>query len=454
MKKKYIVSGMVMFLVLSLSITLSLAATGISDRPITPGEENSCLAYFEGYVYNSFTNECDLVGATGCDNPFEYQTIVECLIGNGVIVSECDNHPGCADAVAKGIGKDNCIIWECPEIDIVSECTENNEFIGYEYNRDSGNCDEQIIESCEANNPFEYLSINDCLQGNSRYIKIFERKAFGSCKRTCNIDMRTVKKECIETRNVCIADCRTDSKICKSAYLEEYATCKQSCNVLENKDKRDCLKDCNNEKNIARKDCSIKDCVHECNDDRNSCYDIVKFGYDNCKDGCSYIFEEVQSCNGGEQQAGEMFMEGCNICRCGFDGEVDCKTTEFCNFDKPKIEETSCVESGGLYQQLCNGPYFDIVCTPKKYCVCEGLGEYSCPENNVCLTDFNVRLPRVKQTIEGFKDLLGNPLGDIGICVQSPELETCGNGVCENLVCLSTECPTAENSINCPEDCS
>lgn len=30
---------------------------------------------------------------------------------------------------------------------------------------------------------------------------------------------------------------------------------------------------------------------------------------------------------------------------------------------------------------------------------------------------------------------------------------SCGNGTCENVACLSTNCPTPESEENCPEDC-
>ena len=36
---------------------------------------------------------------------------------------------------------------------------------------------------------------------------------------------------------------------------------------------------------------------------------------------------------------------------------------------------------------------------------------------------------------------------------STTKVSRCGNGVCENVVCLSTNCPRPEDSNNCPEDC-
>ncbi len=33
-------------------------------------------------------------------------------------------------------------------------------------------------------------------------------------------------------------------------------------------------------------------------------------------------------------------------------------------------------------------------------------------------------------------------------------IPTCGNGVCENVACLSTDCPKPESAENCPQDCA
>ena len=33
-------------------------------------------------------------------------------------------------------------------------------------------------------------------------------------------------------------------------------------------------------------------------------------------------------------------------------------------------------------------------------------------------------------------------------------LNQCGNGVCEEIVCLAAGCPCAETAISCPQDCT
>ena len=32
--------------------------------------------------------------------------------------------------------------------------------------------------------------------------------------------------------------------------------------------------------------------------------------------------------------------------------------------------------------------------------------------------------------------------------------DKCGDGVCDEFVCLALGCPCAENKVNCPEDCA
>ena len=58
-------------------------------------------------------------------------------------------------------------------------------------------------------------------------------------------------------------------------------------------------------------------------------------------------------------------------------------------------------------------------------------------------------LPPHCVTPEGdvFVQGLKGPAEDAG-CIDA-----CGNGVCESIVCLGSNCPCAETLQNCPEDC-
>jgi len=54
------------------------------------GETGSCAAYWEGYVYDSVSNECKLEGTSGCNDPFEFKTEEECNEAN-IIQDETNN---------------------------------------------------------------------------------------------------------------------------------------------------------------------------------------------------------------------------------------------------------------------------------------------------------------------------------------------------------------------------
>ena len=80
------------------------------------------------------------------------------------------------------------------------------------------------------------------------------------------------------------------------------------------------------------------------------------------------------------------------------------------------VNEEECENAGGFYHEVCNGPYFDIICSPQKFCICDGEDGYSCPGNYTCNHKIRNLLPRKGNTVQGYKDQLGNELGDIGIC--------------------------------------
>jgi hypothetical protein len=80
-----------------------------------------------------------------------------------------------------------------------------------------------------------------------------------------------------------------------------------------------------------------------------------------------------------------------------------------------------------------------------------GNGNNSCPSNSACLTNFDINVR--KDTVAGWKNYIGEDLGNIGICVKGA-VNSCGNGICEEITCLSDNCPFPENSLNCPQDCS
>ena len=221
-----------------------------------------------------------------------------------------------------------------------------------------------------------------------------------------------------------------------------------------------CKKDCVNNEKTSKDSCNFnytacligcsnnKECSYECNLEKNNCIGRVVFIFANCAKNCNFMFSNI-TC--GNHSLGEIFNQNCSICRCEINSKVTCKKTDFCNYNKVLRNQDQCVSNNGLYQPLCNGPYFDIVCSKDNFCLCDGEGNYTCPENYTCLHDFSLSLTRRGYTIAGWKTLLGVQLGNIGICVKKPLLESCGNGVCENKLMEGKE---AETRLNCPIDCN
>ena len=182
----------------------------------------------------------------------------------------------------------------------------------------------------------------------------------------------------------------------------------------------------------------------------NSCFRFLNSDFLDCQKYCAFKDKNI-TCENGKYLLGETVAIGCRICKCKDNGKLSCKKTDFCNFQDISTNKDECMMSGGLYQQLCNGPYFDIVCSKDHFCLCEGINNYSCAPGYKCLKEFSNSLTRKSNTIPGWKTLLGFSLGDIGICTKVPELINCGNGICENKICKN--CPEPETSYNCPEDC-
>jgi len=80
----------------------------------------TCDAYWEGYVYNDVTEACELIGASGCDNPFDYETQEAC---EEAVDEENDEERVC------------CLITGT---DLASE-----DFLGYEW-RSEAECGEKV----------------------------------------------------------------------------------------------------------------------------------------------------------------------------------------------------------------------------------------------------------------------------------------------------------------------
>lgn len=225
----------------------------------------------------------------------------------------------------------------------------------------------------------------------------------------------------------------------------------------------ECRKNCDERKKIAISECYGSfdlcdsacsghiECRKHCYREKVKCFREKISLFSLCSKDCRYTALNISlDCVGG-YKAGQMFLRGCDKCFCNFDGKIKCEKTHFCNFDNVSLSKESCVSAGGLFQPLCNGPHFDLVCTVENYCICGGKSNFSCPKDYFCVTDFLSPNKRKAQTINGWKNQLGQSLGEIGVCAQKPSLSKCGNGVCDNLVMRDGW--VAETKYNCPEDC-
>ncbi len=186
------------------------------------------------------------------------------------------------------------------------------------------------------------------------------------CKRAASQERRAEYKTCINDYKECRKNCGQEKKSCLTEVKQDYAKCREQC--ID----RECKRTCSQKMRAEKKECSKRECLRECRDEKNECKKQAKNKYQEAKEAC--------------------------------------ETTVF------EVSQEECEAAGGLYHEICNGPYFDIICSPQKFCICNGNNEYSCPSNYTCNHKIKNILPRKGNTIQGYKDFLGNELGDIGIC--------------------------------------
>lgn len=195
---------------------------------------------------------------------------------------------------------------------------------------------------------------------------------------------------------------------------------------------RECRLDCRATYYEARDVCSaaFDECIFECDDtscrsacfsERSQCRRDANAVYRSCRLDCS----KDPECLLPENADGEEFEMGCEVCECNSRGKMRCKTDNFCNRDV-EVEETFCMDNGGFFSRLCRGPYFGAVCSQMEFCICGGVNEYSCAEDYECLTDF-ISPVRTNYRLLGFRDQLGNDLGEIGVCAAPLETPLVGN---------------------------
>lgn len=201
------------------------------------------------------------------------------------------------------------------------------------------------------------------------------RKPVIDCNKKCTSERTAMTKICNSEHKSCREICNSEKESCLDIIEQTFDLCRGSCyNSSSNSKDRECNRLCSFARIELKKTCAKQDCLNECRTEKKTCNDNIKNSTANCKAAC-----EAES-------AGLI------------------------------TNKEECESSGGLFYKLCNGPYFDIVCTQDEFCICSGKSNYTCPQNYICDKKIKDFLPRKTNTISGYRDLSGNLLGDIGVC--------------------------------------
>lgn len=209
------------------------------------------------------------------------------------------------------------------------------------------------------------------------------------CRNDCQQEKRNEIRQCNTGYNECKSICINDKRECYLQAKNSSVSCRQEClDIDDRKNKSLCLRQCSGEYRESVKSCSqeYRQCSDSCKEEKNNATWEYKQTYDSCINQCTF--------NDEEQTKSEINYE---------------------------VDELLCNNSGGFYQQLCKGPFFGIVCSKEKYCQCQGFGNYTCPQNYECVLDHNIVVKGRGHSIPGWRNLLGQDLGPIGLCGINPD---------------------------------
>jgi hypothetical protein len=193
------------------------------------------------------------------------------------------------------------------------------------------------------------------------------------CSKNCSITKDNQVNLCDQDYKQCRNGCNSEKKACIENAKDLNEECRNSCSLHNGTAKRMCIMNCSLENILKKEKCSKTGCVQDCVDGRKDCKEKVMVRSMNCKKDC----------------------DGLTV-----------------------LNKEQCDSAGGLFYLICKGLYFDIICSKQKFCICDGDENYSCPSNYTCNHNLDNILPRNIHALKGYKDLLGNPLGDIGICMK------------------------------------
>ena len=282
-----------------------------------------------------------------------------------------------------------------------------------------------------------------------------QRQEIRQCRYDCRDARSNFTDWCNDLQDDCEVICESTAAVCEGEAELVRNACAADCDAAlgnqtersAEREHRSCVRQCDRElRSTVRSECSERDCKKECRSERNDCRRAASTDYRSCRSNCvdSVVYGNV-TC--GDVPAGSTFAQGCEVCECRFDGTVSCRSTTNCHFDEFGIEKSYCEDNGGVFDPVCKGPYFRLRCTRDDFCICGGVYNATCPDDYYCLHDFTVK---VQSELEGWKDTIGTPIGDIGVCAKLPDLPHCGDGICQNIIKGIDE---PETILNCPEDC-
>jgi len=296
-----------------------------------------------------------------------------------------------------------------------------------------------------------------------------QRIAINECNGNCGDIKKAALVECRLNGLSCTNSCKDNYNGCKEVLDDERTTCMEECQenyyiglsqTNDSKSKRNlslqlnaCRKDCRLSYTQNKNQyCKLSECMSGCAQERTECNNNANEDFRICTLQCKHvILNDNVTCN-GDYLAGQSFTRGCDLCQCTYDGIERCAQTALCHYTNATIEQQLCEDNGGLYQQLCTGNIYAMRCTEEFFCLCNSNYNFTCPSEYQCVDEFKTYGILKNHNVWTLRS--GVPLGnEIGICAQKPELESCGNGICENIVCQGGNCTVAESSINCPEDC-
>lgn len=376
--------------------------------------EGPCDAYFVGYEYNEEKNKCVEQGVSGCSYETPFKTLRECT-------KKCVEPEACPKVYDPVCGQPP---FDCPPNKICAqvmpepvtygnECKLKRAGAEWLYDgkcRKKPVCGNNVCEKGEANDPrgCGKDAPPECLGPPARQ---------GTCPKDCEQDEH------------CATYVRGDSKeeictICGDGLCEKWEKCTPSSCTADGACTRDCgglycPQDCKTrDECLSDKDCPPINCftepcpINKCV--KGDCV-LVEEHKPECRTDrdCPQITCITSPCPQLKCLRGECVQDSCGDGVCSRD-EVFCKKVCDCPSEvKPiLVEEVTVADLGsdaaGGSSRSSDG------------CVCKEICEFGCPQD----------------------------------C--SPKkgcVDQCGDGLCQEIVCLGTNCPCGESARSCPQDC-